>query len=365
MNDHPAPPTDAAEWFLAIHAAEEPSAETVQAWLRWLDAAPENRRAFEDIVRIWHATPSAVIAHREKTSAAAEYDGSISIAEWRRRRQATSTKPGRRGRPFLAIAAGVLLATVGVASYRVFVPSGVTQGDFATRTGEHRQIELADGSRITLGAHSTLSVDLKSESRELRLSAGEAYFSVAKDARRPFVVRALNGEIVALGTAFNVRAVEGRVTVTVTEGSVKVTDTSVRTAALDTALAPAQRLSRGEQLTFEEASDFPAAVAEKAAHVDVNESARWREGWLVYRDEPLKYVIADILRYTNLQVDVTVPAADVKFSGAVFKDDIDEWIIALPEVASVTVERAGDGYIIRSKPAGATVAAGAGPPGPE
>jgi transmembrane sensor len=358
MNDHPAPPRDAEEWFLELHAVEEPSAETVQAWLRWLDSSAENRRAFEDIVQIWHATPSAVIACPGKTTAEEEYDGSISVAEWRRHRQAKPVARSRR-RPLLAIAAAAVLATVGIASYRAFIPSPVTEGEFVTRTGEHRQIELADGSRVMLGAHSRLSVDLKPESRELHLGAGEAYFSVAKDVARPFIVRALNGQIVAVGTAFNVKSVEGRVTVTVTEGSVKVTDSSVRTAALKSALPePTQRLSRGEQLTYEPARELPTIAAAKVEHVDVSESARWREGWLVYRDEPLKYVIADILRYTNLHVEVAAPAADVQFSGAVFRDDIDEWIIALPEVASVTVERAGAGYIIRSRTAGATVTRG-------
>jgi transmembrane sensor len=360
MNEHLAPPSDAAEWFLAIYAEEEPSAETVQAWLRWLDSSAENRRAFEDIVQIWHATPSAVVSCPDKPAAEEEYDGSISIAEWRRRRQTISIARSRR-RPFLAIAAAALLAAVGVVSYRALIPSPVSQGEFVTRTGEHRQIELADGSHVTLGAHSRLSVDLKPDARDLHLGAGEAYFSVAKDARRPFVVRALNGQIVALGTAFNVRSVEGRVTVTVTEGSVKVTDASVRTAALSSALPePMQRLSRGEQLTYRQAKDSFAAAAEKVEHVDVNESARWREGWLVYRDEPLKYVIADILRYTNLHVEVAALAADVQFSGAVFRDDIDEWILALPEVASVSVERTGAGYVIRSKSAGTTMARGSG-----
>jgi ferric-dicitrate binding protein FerR (iron transport regulator) len=142
---------------------------------------------------------------------------------------------------------------------------------------------------------------------------------------------------------------------------VKVTDASVRTAALSSALPePMQRLSRGEQLTYRQAKDSFAAAAEKVEHVDVNESARWREGWLVYRDEPLKYVIADILRYTNLHVEVAALAADVQFSGAVFRDDIDEWILALPEVASVSVERTGAGYVIRSKSAGTTMARGSG-----
>lgn len=76
-------PGNAAEWFLVIHATEEPSLETVQAWQRWLDASAENRQAFEEIVDIWHRTPAAVISKPAPGSQEEEYDGSIPIAQWR------------------------------------------------------------------------------------------------------------------------------------------------------------------------------------------------------------------------------------------------------------------------------------------
>ena len=72
-----------AEWFLDIHAAEDPSPQTVQSWLKWLDASPDNRQAFEELVEIWDKTPAAVIAAGANEPACDEYDGSIPIAQWR------------------------------------------------------------------------------------------------------------------------------------------------------------------------------------------------------------------------------------------------------------------------------------------
>jgi transmembrane sensor len=179
--------------------------------------------------------------------------------------------------------------------------------------------------------------------RRIRLESGEAYFSVQKDPLRPFTVVAFEGAITALGTAFNVRTTGDRVTVTVTEGSVQVGDTGPSQRP-DT--APPRVIKRGQQLSYTTNKALPSFEASQVAAVDVRESARWREGWLVYRDEPLKYVMADIGRYTDLAISVDDSARALQFSGAVSKNRIGEWIAALPEVAPVTVRREGDSFHI-------------------
>jgi len=342
MNDHDPNERGAAEWFLAIRSEKEPEPETVQAWLRWLEASEENRQAFEDIAQVWNSTPYAVIAPPPTPATEEDYDGSIPIAEWLASKQTkgAAITPKRSSlRPLLAIAASVSIVAVGLLAYRFLVP--ITQGEFITGTGEQRQLKLADGSQITLGAHSRLTVDLTEQRRQVRLQAGEAYFSVHKDPRRPFVVTALESTITAVGTSFNVRAVEGRLTVTVSEGRVKVADLQ----------APAPDaiglLGRDEQLTYTQGKTSGAAASIKP--VDANDSVRWREGWLIYRDEPLKYVIADIARYTDIKVEVTPSAADAHFSGAVSKDGIDEWLVALPDVIAVSVAPTGDGFKISGR----------------
>jgi transmembrane sensor len=204
-------------------------------------------------------------------------------------------------------------------------PKHISTGEFATRTGEHMNLLLADGSQITLGAHSRLSVDFTPSMRKLSLDAGEAFFNVQKDPRRPFTVSALDSTITALGTAFNVRAVEDRVTVTVTEGVVREDKSAVR-------------IARGQEVTYAPDKALQAVAVHR---VDPEESARWRDGWLVYRHEPLRYVIADIARYSELHLQVDPAVADVQFTGAVFKDRIPEWLNALPEVSPVKIEADG------------------------
>lgn len=349
------PRREATEWFLTIQAASDPSPETLQKWLIWLEASPDNQRAFEDVARTWHLAARCSIAHRATGQGGDDYDPSMSIAEWRARRATRPSESALRRfrRPLIALAAAAslaMLAFIAQDRYQVFSTQEViSEGTFTTRTGEHLELTLADGSRVTLGGQSTLAIDFQPRVRRIRLDAGEAFFSVRKDPSRPFTVFALDGAITAVGTAFNVRAVEDRVTVTVTDGNVRVDEI----ALAEYEKADEALLARGEQLTYR-----PDKILEKSfeitpiRHVDPEESARWRAGWLVYRDEPLRYVIADVGRYTDLDLDVEDSAADLEFSGAVFKDRIAEWLAALPEVARVTVERSGTRVTIRTRGAG-------------
>jgi transmembrane sensor len=333
------PPRGAAEWFLAVHAAENPSTETVQAWLRWLDTCEENRIAFEEVSQVWQNTPAAVIARGMRHSSGGEYDGSMPVAEWRTRGRGRSFK-NHAPRYVLAAAATVLLA---VALYWQSGLRAVSEGEFVTGVGEHRQLQLEDGSRVMLGARSRLAVEYSDTGRRIRLDAGEAYFTVHKDPRRPFTVEAFEGAITALGTSFNVRATEDRVTVTVTDGSVRVAD---KHPVQQPGTGAAQVLGRGQQLSYRTDKAQSSFEPSRVAAIDVRESARWREGWLVYRDEPLKYVMADIARYTDLRISVDSAAGALQFSGAVSKNRIGEWIAALPEVAPVTVKREGGTFSI-------------------
>src|SRR5690606_35324362 len=129
-----------------------------------------------------------------------------------------------------------------------------------------REYRLSDGSRITLGAGSRIRVDYTAAARRLTVEAGEAFFAVARDPQRPFVVHAGSGTITALGTAFNVRSLAGRVVVTVVEGKVEVEGhPSADTDAQD----GASQLGAGQTVAYGEA---PSPVRT----VDTSIATAWR-----------------------------------------------------------------------------------------
>jgi transmembrane sensor len=68
-------------------------------------------------------------------------------------------------------------------------------------------------------------------------------------------------------------------------------------------------------------------------------AARWREGRFVYTNEPLRDVLTDIGRYTDRPIVIAdAGKIDVRFTGTVSRDSIDEWLESLPSVFPVSVK---------------------------
>ena len=335
---------EAAEWFIVIDSEDDPSTETLQTWLQWMDAQEGNRRAFEAIAQAWHSTPGSSVTEMPTPGEvfADDYDPDQSVAEWkaaREQRTSAGTSASRNARSpairrkWILAAASCAALLIGGLQMAHYLRAHLPQSDeFATRAGEQIEITLADGSRVWLGPKSKLVVNFSARTRKLQLSRGEAYFSVKKDKTRPFVVHSEGGDITAVGTAFNVRNIDQDVTVSVSEGIVTVTP-------LDQPLVSSPetvRVSSGQQVTFNaDASVHALAIKESAAP---GERARWRNGILVYRDEPLRTVIQDVARYRQIPLEIRDPlAGNLRYSGVVYTTALDEWLAALPESFPVRV----------------------------
>src|SRR3546814_1649845 len=91
-----------------------------------------------------------------------------------------------------------------------------------TAVGEIRRVPLSDGSLAAVNTQTSLDVTMKPQVREIALNDGEAWFQVAKDRARPFVVEVGDVRVRAVGTAFGVKRTAGGVDVQVTEGVVEV-----------------------------------------------------------------------------------------------------------------------------------------------
>jgi transmembrane sensor len=346
---------EAADWFVIIHAEDEPSSETLQAWLRWMDQLEGNRVAFESVAQAWHAVPgSTVLAMPTAEELSSDtYEGHQTVEEWLALQAAAAAHHNRaenlavhqssRGRRWAWSAAASLVAvTLGfMAMTRYINLHGPQTEVFTTKRGEQIEITLADGSRVWLGPKSTLQVGFTKERRGIQLTTGEAFFSVKKNRNRPFVVRSVGGDITAVGTAFNVRAVTDHVTVSVSEGVVTVAPRNDLLAAPSGTV----RVNSGQQVTFTTRESVKAITIIESP--TPGERARWRDGVLVYRDEPLREVVMDVARYSDKQLELSGDAiGDLHYSGVVYKGAIDEWASALPESFPVRVVSNGNREII-------------------
>lgn len=160
----------------------------------------------------------------------------------------------------------------------------------STANGESYQLRLPDGTMVWLNAASSITYPVSFSNtalREVEL-AGEAYFEVVKDKKRPFVVSTNHQQIRVLGTEFNVNAYldEPEQRTTLLEGSIKL---SLEDGAIARVLKPGeQAVSEGKQL--------------QVSTVDVEQAVDWKNGDFVFQSEPLISLMRRVSRWYNVQV---------------------------------------------------------------
>jgi transmembrane sensor len=300
--------TEASEWFVKLR--EEPeSSERIGEWLEWLDSDPRNQEAFTEARRIWQLTAGATdVTLRRNASRSRK-------AQW-------------------LIAASILLCVaLGTTAWLRIAQRG---SEFVTGRGESRRFELADGSHVELAGDSKLRASLSPTHRDIDLVQGEAYFQVAHDKARPFIVHAGTLHVTAIGTAFNVRTAEDRVVVAVEEGVVMVEPRD-----------PESRISvrRGEEIAVTAGTPKPQLM-----RIEPNTVASWRSGRLYFAREPLRSVLASVRAASGVQIRLADPSlGDLRFTGTVFNDKISDWVEGLPAVFPVQISQDGTGFVVKEK----------------
>jgi transmembrane sensor len=162
--------------------------------------------------------------------------------------------------------------------------------------GEMKQILLPDGSDVWLNAGSMLlySADLSGSDRRLFLN-GEATFRVARDSKRPFIVKTQYMQIEALGTTFNVKSYVdmGTSTVTLEEGAVRVD--------IDGKVKVSEVINPDEQFVYDHRKGKTSVL-----QVDAELVSKWKEGYLVFEDASFEEIIRTVERRFNINVNYDV-----------------------------------------------------------
>lgn len=335
----------AAEWLLELQSPDLP-VERIVAWQQWL-GINEHAHAFDQLQRTWNMADVLASAPREtlpwpSAEELSRENSSVSSTATARIPRVSMLNPWMRG---LAAIAAVMVLGIGGALWLIRENSGIRA---QTGIGEHRELHLADGSTVWIGADSRLRIVMKEDARDIELERGEAYFSVAKDPVRPFSVRAGSASVTALGTAFNVRR-SGRklVIVGVSEGTVSVSPQKNSVIARfvmnrQENTTQSTRVIAGERLVLEPDSiEMP-----KIAAVAPRTIASWREGRLEYSGESLEAVIADINRYLDKRIVITDPSiASLRVTGSVAEANIQSWLNSLQASLPIEIETSDNGRL--------------------
>jgi len=310
---------------------------------------PRHRQAFQELEEIWEKFGSVPVPEPVSSQALRRdtYDGSIPVSAW----NALPTRfPSPNPRRFV-LAAMLLIALVGVGSGSVLAPSiieGLSEGrTYATAVGQNESIRLPDGTQVQLGGHTRLSVIMRSRLRQVDLLSGEAYFEVAKDRTRPFLVRAGTATVTVVGTEFNVRRSDDQVVVSVLEGRVLV---QPMTPVVPISWIPASRaigspapISAGERTTVNR-----RGLESTQTVGDASSAVAWQHGRLAFEAEPLRYVVQDVNRYAKKPIVLADSrTGDIRVTGTVTEGNIIGWVNSLQTAFGIRAEIQPDQIVLR------------------
>jgi transmembrane sensor len=313
----------AAGWVMREHKGGMTQAE-IDARQAWLDAAPAHAQAYANAT----AAMDAVSA----------FAGDAAILALRRDALAARGDPSGTPWRYAAAACVGLAVLIGVGAFMISLRQGDGQMQLATsgvqgresayetyRTavGTRSSFKLPDGSVATLDTDSVVQVTFSAQERTVRLLKGQALFEVAKHRPIPFRVYAGDRCITAVGTQFDVRLDTARLRVTLIEGRVKVSEA-------DLAQKPTPQtsmiLTPGEEL--DEHAGQPIVVT----RADVAKVQSWKDGLVVFEDEPLSQAVAELNRYSAKPIVIGDPSiSNLRVTGVFNTDQSDRFAQILTE----------------------------------
>lgn len=202
-------------------------------------------------------------------------------------------------------AAMVLAVAASVVAFQALRPP---QGTHVTVVGGMQHVPMNDGSRLTLNTNSQVEVAYSDAERRVEIKHGEAFFEVAKDSKRPFVVVAGDKRVIAVGTAFSVRREGDEMRLVVSEGTVRM-----ETAAKN--VPPPGPLKAGS-IVRARRDDM---LVQTEAPADIERTLSWRAGVLTFRDTPLANAVDEFNRYNTRKLVIEDERVGALQIGGIFR----------------------------------------------
>jgi len=228
---------------------------------------------------------------------------------------------------FRSAASALVVAAVAGAAFYTLQPG---ERSYETTVGGHETLTLGDGAKVELNTDTKVRVSL--DRRKVWLERGEAYFDVAHDAARPFMVMVGDHRVTDIGTKFLVRQNASRIEVSLFEGRAKLDSTSEWAPQHSAMLMP------GDVAVATANSMSVMKMPEKTLSSELG----WRRGVLIFKHASLAEAAAEFNRYNRRKLVVEDPAAARLTIDGTFQDDNIEDFTRLAElVLGVRTENRG------------------------
>lgn len=344
------------------------SAEDEARFTQWLNTSTANRVAFlrqegawEHALRLQalrgHTPPGRVPSPDDWRLAPFVSDGTAEPHSHNAEQRSVDTGTVHTRRSWIrgALAASLVFAAAGALTWYVS-----TSGPYYhTPVGGIASVPMSDGSKVTLNTESAIRLAVSETVRAVELERGEAFFEVAKDPNRPFVVSAGDKRVVAVGTKFSVRRDGNDLRVFVTEGKVRFEDDSLIASSAVPSSHKAGPIPDSGTVKHRDdgnamllaagaiarAGDSGVIVQEKPLP-EVEDYLSWRAGYLTFRDTPLADAVAEFNRYNERKIFIQDPAvAAIRFSGKVRPTSFEGFVRLLEGAFPIRAEHV-DGRIV-------------------
>jgi transmembrane sensor len=333
---------EAAATWIARRDLGPWSQQDAAALSNWLQASVEHRVAYYRLNGAWQeagrlnallspVSRGPVARSTQEALDADEADAAPLVGN-----TPSDSKPSRRLRYF-AIAATVL----GLVGTMLIVTVGdlFRRHVYSTAVGELQVVPVSDGSQVTLNTNSVVRVAFTRRERRVELTHGEAFFEVAKDPRRPFVVVVGNRRIVAVGTAFSVHRKDDGMRVVVAEGEVRVELPDKQTTRTRSLRAGAALSASNDDVTVQ-----------TRTNAEIEQGLSWRSGILTFRDTRLGDAVAEFNRYNQLKLVIADPElAEIQIGGVFGTTNLDAFVQLLEDGFSIRATRGDERITLNSR----------------
>ena len=270
----------AINWVILLHSGNATEQDRKQAQ-QWQERSHSHQKAYIEAEQLWLDMGDAMLLPASSQP--------ITLPALKTEQPRKIIYPTTRLIPFAA-AAVLLLAIL----YPYFSFSDYWLSDYRTAVGEQKNIVLSDGSRILLNTDTAISVQVDPSQRNIKLLRGQAVFTVATDPNRPFEVTTDEAVVKALGTVFDVLEDSQGTQVTVEEHAVSIRPLTEKGGVKTV------RINEGQQTRYNAKTGFGPITG-----INIKQNAAWQRGKLIFKNQELSAVIAELNRYYHGHIMLT------------------------------------------------------------
>ena len=348
---------DLIEKYLSGNLSEEQEKEL----MNWVQESDVNRAYFARLKNLWVATQLENENHEINT------EDEYRLVRYRLKMRSGRDHPDLQDSYYKLSARRTLRKALQIAAIIVFLYS--IAGTFIivkrnlkkeyteirTKRGEKSFLKLADGTLIWLNSETVFRYPSRLDSKNVRVFLdGEAYFDVAKNPNRNFIVQASSLDIAVIGTSFNVKSysMDNTIETTLEEGKISITGKMGTKQIKDPViLIPNQRatfIKNSLEYSVKNITDPPVDREDTQSHtierintvigpqiirteqIDSKQYTSWKDGKMMFKSKRFEDLALQMERWYDIKIEITdQELKDIRYTGVFEKETIEQALHAL------------------------------------